>query len=194
MLSIVLPTISGREASFERTRRAYRRTLKGVPNEIIVVRDEKNWPTACNLGYERASGDVLHFGADDLVPLAGWHVDALDLLSVADELPAAFVWNYDTRGEPDNAVDGQPGDLTHFTRVPIMRRDQYERIGPWPDIDYASDVWLSERARYLGIPTRLVGSYRFVHHWHQHGRLDTPGRLKRSYDTLDALRSQGGLA
>ena len=42
------------------------------------------------------------------------------------------------------------------------RRDQYERIGAWPELNYVADVWLSEKARSLGIPTRKVDAYTFA--------------------------------
>ena len=80
--------------------------------------------------------------------------------------------------------------LVHFTRVPILRRDQYERIGPWPEIDYYADIWLSEKARTLGIRTRILYSYRFVHHWSQVGRVDTPERMDAAGWRLNELREQ----
>lgn len=167
MLSVILPTIAGREQTYRKIRDQYRRSLKGTDFEIITVRDFPSWPAACNEGYRRAKGDVVFFTADDLSPVAGWHTAALQHLAQHDELPAALVWNHTLDGDPDNVHDGKNGDLTYFTRVPIMRRDQYERIGPWPeDLHYYADVWVSERAReQLGILTRLVEGYRFVHHW-----------------------------
>jgi hypothetical protein len=193
MLSIVIPTISGREQSLARCRDAYERTAPNVMEvEYVVVRDRKNWPAACNEGYRQARGEYLHFSADDLEPLPGWWVYSLRwLVDGYDELPAPKVMNHSADGVWDNAVDGPDGGTPHFTRIPLMTRSQYERIGPWPEIDYGADVWLSERGRTLGIETRMFHSYAFVHHWEQHGRIDTPERLAESDWQLARLRAEG---
>lgn len=188
LLSIILPTIEGREESLERCWFAYSATAP-EEIEIIVVWDKANWPTACNEGFRRAEGDYLHFTADDLEPLAGWWQEALAWLDSYDELPAPKVMNYSADGVWDNAVDGPDKGVPHFTRIPIMTCSQYERIGPWPEIDYGADVWLSEKGRTLGIETRMIHSYAFVHHWEQAGRIDTPERLAESARQLQELRA-----
>ena len=188
MLSVIVPTITGREDSLERTLSAYEATGP-VDMELVIIQDLANWPSGCNEGARRAKGDVLHFSADDIEPLPGWHVDALAWIAEHDELPAPRVFNHSVDGEWDNAVDGPDGGVPHFTRVPLMTRSQYDRIGPWPEIDYCSDVWLSEKARTLGIETRMIWSYAFVHHWNQVGRLDTPERLAASERALRELRA-----
>jgi hypothetical protein len=188
VLSIVIPTISGREPSLKRCRDSY---LADMPpdTEFIVVQNSANWPAACNKGFRLATGDRLHFTADDLEALPGWWHEALPWLDEHDELPAPKVLNFSADGEWDNAVDGPDGGIPHFTRIPLMTRSQYERIGPWPEIDYGADVWLSEKGRTLGIETRMFHSYAFVHHWHQVGRIDSPERLARSASQLDELRA-----
>lgn len=190
MLSIVIPTITGREASYERCVWAYEDTVP-LGSEIITVKDEANWPSACNEGFRRAQGDRLHFTADDLEPLPDWWKEALPWLDEHDELPAPKVLNHSPDGVWDNAIDGPDGAVPHFTRIPLMTRSQYERIGPWPEIDYGADVWLSEKGRMLGIETRMFHSYAFVHHWEQVGRLDTPERLAHSDRQLHELRAAG---
>lgn len=187
LLSIIVPTIDGREDSLARTLDAYERHTDHR-HEIIVIKNLANWPTACNAGFDKAKGSLVHFGADDLEPVAGWFADAIKVASRDNELPAAFVHDHTPDGILNNAADGQPGETTHFTRVPLMTRKQWDLIGRWPEIDYYADVWLSEHARTLGIQTRLVDSYRFVHHWHQHGRLDSPERLARAQKELAEFR------
>lgn len=190
MLSVVVPTISGREFSLDRALTAYHETLKGEDYEVIVIKDAPTWPTACNRGYEKANGDVIHFTADDLEPLPGWHVDALKALAERDELPAPAVYDYSPQGRFANAEDGPDGALTHFTRIPIMTRDQYERIGIWPEIVYYADLWVSEKARTIGIETRLIYSYAFVHHWSQVGRVDSSKNLTKAGADLRRLRQE----
>ncbi len=189
LLSVIVPTITGREETLARTVEAYERTLMWTFHELIVVKDEPTWPGACNAGYRRSKGDVVHFTADDLEPLPGWHEEALGWLHDYDELPAPLVRNHSADGPVDNAGDGDHLALTAFTRVPIMRRDQGERIGPWPEYQYVADVWVSDKARTLGIPTRMIHSYQFVHHWSQIGRCDDAATLGQAERVLAELRA-----
>lgn len=189
MLSIIIPTISGREESLERAIEAYKATTVGVVYEIIVVKDEPTWPRACNVGYERSSGDIIHWTADDLEALPGWYDDIPAALE-RDELPAPAVYDYRADGKFSNEEDGPDGALTWFTRIPICRRDQAERIGLWPEIVYYADIWFSEKARAVGIETRLLYSYRFVHHWCGIGRVDSKRNLDQSGRQLKALRRE----
>jgi GT2 family glycosyltransferase len=189
MLSVVVPTISGREESLARTISSYEKTLEGVPHEIIVVKDESSWPLACNVGYGRSSGDVIHWTADDLEALPGWYEDVPALLE-RDELPAPAVFDYRPDGKFANAEDGPDGAVTWFTRVPVCRRDQAERIGLWPEITYYADVWFSEKARSIGIETRMLYSYAFVHHWSPIGRVDSKHNLEQAWRDFEGLRTQ----
>lgn len=189
MISVVLPTITGREESLERARKGYEQTLNGTPHEIIIITDAPNWPAACNQGFDQSKGDVIHFTADDLEPLPGWDVETLLHLSLADELPAPRVMDYKADGKFANEVDGPDGARTHFTRIPIMTRNQWERIGRWPEMFYYADVWVSERARAIGIETRMIHSYAFIHHWCQIGRVDSRENLVESQKVMDVLRA-----
>jgi hypothetical protein len=190
LISIVIPTISGREDSLARCLASYEDTLVGTDREIIIIKDRPTWPTACNEGYEQAKGDIIHFTADDLEALPGWHVDAIPMLVERDELPAPRVMNFSPDGQFDNPEDGADGEITHFTRVPTLTRSQYERIGPWPEIIYYADLWVSEKARTLGIETRMLYSYAFVHHWSGIGRVDTRANLNKAGEELELLRTR----
>jgi hypothetical protein len=183
-LTIVIPTITGREADVARCINAYEATCPGA--ELFVVKDKTSWPAACNEGYRQSTGDIVHFTADDLEPLPGWWQEATAAMETEDVLPAAKVLNHSADGTWDNQGDG---DHPHFTRVPIMRRDQWERIGEWPEFNYVADVWVSEKGRTLGIETRMFYSYAFVHHWAQHGRRDGPQDMAAAANTLTELRA-----
>lgn len=190
MLSVIVPTLAGREETLKRCRKAY--LVTGPTDmEIITVRDKASWPEACNEGYRKAKGDRLHFTADDLEPLTGWWQEALPWLDEHDELPAPRVLNPD--GSWDNAIDGPDGAVPEFTRIPLMTRDQYERIGAWPEYNYVADVWLSGKGRMLGIETRMIHSYAFVHHWKEvpMGRRDSPGELAEANGHLSRIRAAG---
>lgn len=180
-VGVVVPTISGREESLTRTLDAYRSTLAGVDYVLTVPRNKRFWPVACNEGAElllRDGCDVLHYGADDVVPRHGWLQAALPVLE-AGELPAPRVWDHFWHDGPAHSqqIDGPVGALCYFSRVPILTADMAQRIGPWPEIAYFADCWLSDAARSFGWQTRVTAGYDFVHHWHQHGRLDGDPQL-----------------
>lgn len=193
-LTVIIPTINGRGDSLKRTLDAYKQSFMhtGFQWQILVMRDRPNWPTACNDGMIEATGDIIHFGADDLVPVGDWLTPCLPVLD-RGELPAAYCWNHEYTGDwhdADNVGDGAPGDLTTFTRVPVLTRAMAEAIGPWPNIDYYGDNWVSDKARTFGWPTRLVDGYHFVHHWNQVGRLDSAENVERSRVEYERLRSE----
>ena len=193
MLSVIIPTISGREESLARCVESYEDTLTGIEHELILVKDENSWPRACNVGYARATGDIIHWTADDLQALPGWYKDIPAFLK-KDELPAPVVFDYSATGKFANQEDGRDGDETWFTRIPICRRDQAVRIGIWPEITYYADIWFSEKARSLGIETRMLYSYRFVHHWSPIGRVDSKSNLEQAWQELESLRTEMGIS
>ena len=181
MISVVIPTISGREASFEMVCAAYRRT----DVELVSVKDYPSWSAGCNAAIGQTTGDVIHFGADDLEPVPGWDAAALECLS-AGEIPAAQVWDHRLGGPCANeAEDGPAGSLTAFSRVPSLTREMADRIGPWPTFHYYADNWIGDKARALGYPIRVTAGYSFIHHWHPVGRLDAGdwiGRYRPLYE------------
>lgn len=192
-LSVIVPTITGREASLARCLASYEDTMVGLDREIIVVKDQPTWPAACNRGYEQCNGDVIHWTADDLEALPGWHEPALQHLNEHDELPAPRVYNFlaPPEGEWDNTEDGAHGAIPEFTRIPIMRRDQAERIGLWPeDLIYYADLWVTDKGRSLGIETRMVHGYDFIHHWSGVGRVDNRANFDASGIRLKLLREE----
>lgn len=192
-ITVVVPTISGREESLQRALASYDLTLAGEDYEIIEIKDWPSWPSACNEGYKKSDSHYVHFTADDLEALPGWWDAARQALTeTPEELPAPRVYDYfpPPEGKFMNEIDGADGDLTHFTRIPIMTRGQYETIGSWPHIDYYADLWLSEKARTLGIRTRMVYGYDFVHHWSQIGRVDTKEILDEAGWALNRLREE----
>ena len=193
-LSVIMPTISGREESCAWMVAAYRERTPGVELEIVNPKDYPSWPAGCNAGQLLATGDVLHFAADDLEPLPGWSEPMLRCVA-AGEIPAPQLWDF-ARGDgpPVNqAADGMPGNCTAFSRVPSLTRAMAEAVGPWPLMDYYADNWVSDAARKLGHETRVMDGYAFVHHWHPVGRLDAGDWVSRSVGLYNAERAKLGL-
>jgi hypothetical protein len=173
---------------------AYRERTPGYELEILNPKDYPNWPAGCNAGMAEATGDVFAFGSDDLEPMAGW-ADAMMECLARGEVPAPRLWNWAKDDSPpvNQAQDGPPGSITAFSRVTALTREMAEAIGPWPEMDYYADNWASDAARVNGWETRVTAGYDFVHHWHQHGRLDKPGWQARSVPAYNAARAKLGL-
>jgi hypothetical protein len=193
LISVIVPTIAGREQSLERVMQAYRDRTPGFRLQVINPKDYPNWPAACNVGQQTARGSYFAFGSDDLEPLDGW-ADAMVRCLDASELPAPQLWDFRPGGTPVNEfADGGPGSIPAFTRVVALTRAMAQAIGPWPEIAYYADNWVSDKARILGWETRVTAGYGFVHHWHQHGRLDGGDWVGRNKPLYNAERVKLGL-
>ena len=189
-ISVVMPTISGRE-EMNAQMCDYYRARTPYELEILSPKDYRNWPTAINTA--RPTGEYVLYGADDLEPLDGW-ADAMIASLDRGEVPAPQVWNWVKEGPAVNVrEDGPPGSITTFTRVPAMTRELALAVGPWPEIDYYSDNWVSDKARTLGWETRVVDGFDFIHHWHQTGRLDAGDWVGRNKPLYNAERAKLGL-
>jgi hypothetical protein len=166
MISVVLPTIDGREDHLARSRAAYEATLRGVTDvEILVIRNQPACGIAWQLGAERATQPYLHFTADDLVPHEGWWQAAVATADRGD-VPAPLV-----RG-PDGGVEELGPETLGCTRIPFCSREQWQRIGPMVPLHYYTDNWFSFRALRAGLRIADVPAYAFTHNWAQAGRLD----------------------
>lgn len=193
-ISAIVPTITGREEMFAFILDCYRTRTEGYELELVTPKDHRNWPAACNVGMLEATGDVFAFGSDDLEPLAGW-ADAMMASFARNEIPAPQVWDFRREGPPANlAADGPPGSIPQFTRVVALTREMAEAIGPWPEIDYFADNWVSDAGRFHGYETRVTDGYCFIHHWHQHGRLDGGNWWGRNVTLYNAEREKLGLS
>jgi hypothetical protein len=191
LISVVMPTISGREEMWAQMVEFYQSRTPGYELEILSPKDYRNWPTAINTA--KPKGSYILYGADDLEPLEGW-ADAMVGCLDRGEVPAPQVWNWVKEGPPVNVnEDGPPGSRAAFTRVPALTRDLALAVGPWPEIDYYSDNWVSDKARILGWETRVTDGFDFIHHWHQHGRLEAGDWVGRNKPLYNAERAKLGL-
>jgi hypothetical protein len=193
-ITIIMPTITGREESCARMVAAYRTRTPGHRLQLLNPKDYPNWPSGINAALSSATGEVIHFTNDDIEPLDGWAEPMLAALA-AGEVPAPQVWNHEKSDAPpvNQVADGLPGSATAFSRLPSLTREMAVAIGPWPVMDYYADNWVSDKARRLGWETRVVEGYAFVHHWHPVGRLDHGDWQSRSLPTYNAERAKLGL-
>lgn len=182
MISIVIPTITGREHWLALTIHAYKETLGGTDHEMIVMKDTGSCGIGWNRGRKLANGDYVHLTCDDNEPQPGWHQAATAAADRGD-LPAPRILNTDLSlqscGTDDQEHDD--GEEATVSRLPFATREQFAQIGPLMDEQYMSDHWFSHRGRELGYPTVVVRDYCFVHHLAQEGRMDTLSSDIESY-------------
>lgn len=184
MISVIVPTIDGREQWLERCLESYRDT---TPDFEFIV--ERNWPT-CNQGWnrgiEQATGAFIHLSADDIEALPGWWEAGREWIE-KDYFPAPRILNSDGTLQScgDTADETPTGTQTELTRVPFFSREQMERARIFPIIptQYFGDSWVSHRGRLVGIPTVVVREMQFIHSFATVGRLD-----ERLYDDLEVFR------
>jgi Glycosyl transferase family 2 len=170
MISVVVPTIVGREDHYARCVAAYERTL-GDQLQLITMRDFPTCGEAWNAGAEQATGEYLHFSADDLEPHDGWLEPAIQAVR-RGYLPAPRIVNPD--GQLDycghHGVELPDKAIVAMSVIPFMTRQQWDRIGPSLNCHYFTDNYLSWRGLQAGYQTVVRRQYAFTHHWAQPGR------------------------
>lgn len=168
LISIVVPTIDGREDYLERCLTAY--AAHGGELEFVVVRNEKTCGRGWQRGAERAHGDYIHLTCDDIEPCAGWWEGAVRTIE-RGFVPAPRVLNTDGSLQTCGDVDESPdGARTDFTRLPFVSRAQWEVVQPMIPLHYFTDNWVSDRCRAAGIETVVARDYLVLHHLAQEGR------------------------
>jgi glycosyltransferase involved in cell wall biosynthesis len=181
-ISVIIPTVSGREELLAACIEAYKATTPGV--QIIVVRNQKACGIAWQKGAKRAKGDYLHFTADDLVPMPGWWEPAVEAADRGD-LPGAnvlTVQNYDGAWAPESSMHAGAylmGDVeVQNLLVPFFSRDLFDRGDEFVHgrdwllpIHYGSDDWVTFLSDRLQIQIAYLQDYCFGHHNSPEGRL-----------------------
>jgi glycosyltransferase involved in cell wall biosynthesis len=191
LISVIVPTITGREPSLDRCLRAYQDTSPD-DTEIIVILDQPTCGIAWNAGAERAGGRYLHFTADDIEPVEDWWEPAVAVVEDG-KTPCPMVLN--SNGSLQSCgewgvlhPDGTPTDIA---RVPFVSRSQWDTIGPSLETHYYTDNWVAVRAVAAGIPCVTCQGYTLIHHFDPHGRLDgSDGRMMDDYHAYLAAVGQ----
>jgi hypothetical protein len=195
-ITIVTPTINGREEMLTDILEAYRTRSAGFDLTFITVKNYPNWPAGCNAGQllVRDPYDYIFFGADDVEPCDGW-ATAMAAVLERGVVPAARFWDHvKTDGPPVNeGADGPPGAEPTFARGFGLTPTMAEAVGPWPEIPYFADNWVSDKLRLCGYRIEVTAGFDFVHHWHQVGRLDAGDWWGRYVPLYNAERAKLGL-
>jgi glycosyltransferase involved in cell wall biosynthesis len=181
VITVVVPTIQGREASLARCIDSYKQHTDDY--EILVVHDAPNCGVAWQYAAEHSTGDYIAFSADDIEAHDGWWQDAVTMIDQG-ALPAPVIYH------PDGSIQSCGGSwetlepnhaFTDFTRAPFVSRRQWDdAIKPMIPIHYYTDNYISYRGKLHNIPTVVCHGYKLTHHLEAQGRgagLTTQARM-----------------
>jgi hypothetical protein len=191
LISVVIPTVPGREYDFDRCVDAYLdRTVNDV--QLVIENDHPSCGLAWQAGVKHATGDYIHLTADDIEPLQGWDVPAVEACDQGF-LPAPQVC--DPGGNPQSAP--QPGVLgadwapVTMTALPFASAAQLGKIVPLLTCHYYTDDFFGWRGQRAGWPIRLRSGYAFTHYWAQVRRGAGMGERERmSHDQQLYIQAQ----
>lgn len=182
MISVIVPTVKGREPWLAACVAAYEATCPDL-DLIVVHNDGKPCGQGWIDGAERATGDYLHFTADDLLPFPGWW-EAAVAVADADGIPGANVLTAkDPEGEWLEATTMYAGAFLYGDvparniLVPFFTRKMLDAAEWLLPIHYGSDDWVTFLADRLDIPMPFTPGYVLGHGAAPEGRLHTNGRI-----------------
>lgn len=196
MISIVVPTVTGREHWLAECKASY--AAHTTDYELIVVEDRPTCGQAWLEGADQCAGDFIHFSADDLQPHAGWWKAAVACTDL-NLLPAPRIVNTDgslqTCGGSDGFAELPTGTRTDFTRIPFMSRTQWDLIRPHVEsflrsAHYYTDNAISYGGMLEGIGTVVHRGFQFTHGFAQEKRgagMPEPERMKHDHAAFAAL-------
>jgi GT2 family glycosyltransferase len=181
-VSVVVPTIKGREALCEQTVAAFRATVPAGALQIIIVKDRPCIGQAWNDGAEASDGEYIMLAADDVLPHPGW-LEAAVLAADESYYPAPLltlvgggVLSTGSMGGGwllTGCADWAPVCSSQF---PFVSAYAWREIGPSLDIHYFADDYLAARARATGLIVAYREGYHLTHLEGVVGRSDVASR------------------
>jgi len=166
LISVVIPTVAGREDHYQRCVEAYLSRTRSCRPEIVTELDHPSCGLAWQAGAERASGDIIHLTCDDIEPLDGWDIAAMEAVE-RHVLPGPLVRQAGSL-EPQSWGHELPDwSPVKMSTLAFMTRDLWEQVQPLFTAHYYTDDFISERAKHAGWDIQVVHGYSFLHHWAQ---------------------------
>jgi hypothetical protein len=195
-LSIICPTILGREQALAATMAGYREHTP-VDAQVIVPQGHATVGEAWNTGARQADGDVLLFAIDDAVPHAGWYEAGMAVLA-ADTIPSPTLYFMDGTLETAGSMGlgglmplGTDGVRCRTGGLLLMQRRHWEWVGEFAPIHYYVDDDWCHRAEEYDIGLQVCHGYAFTHLHHPRGRDVVQQRAMADRDVF--LRRAAGL-
>lgn len=193
-VTVVIPTVKGREGYMERCLRGYRERSGGVELEFAIIPNAPSCGLAWQAGAEKATGDLLHFTADDIVPGEDWlppmveavergNVPVAGVIACRAEmldghdypLPGKPYLESDLHyfeGEARSVPDWTPADgPSEYPSIPFCSMEQWSRIGPMIAAHYGTDKWFGDRAKRAGFQPVVRHGSVFYHYAALPGRV-----------------------
>lgn len=180
LISVVIPTISGREHWLRRAKRSIEETTPSF--EFLIYRDLPTCGVGWNQGITEAKGSYILLFADDLEAHPEWWDHGIESL-IRGEIPCPRILNPDGSLQScgtfaEEADDGTPSVVA---RVPFLTRRMAQDMYPVMENQYMGDHWITWKGEQLGWPTLVVRGMQFTHHFAQEGRIDTLASDVRAY-------------
>jgi GT2 family glycosyltransferase len=170
-LSVLIPTIPGREAELAQVKSAYSYQLGGQCE--ILTTTLYSWGEGCNRLVPLAKGRYLLFATDDTVPHEGWFEAGRAIvdegLTPASRYlhPPAIVDGVSrppSTGEPLHERDLLPhGAAVEWTRSWLITPERYAEVGPMIDTTWWADIDYSERMEAAGYPIVACDGFSWTH-------------------------------
>lgn len=170
-ISIIIPTITGRESWVDKCLSEYKLTAPDA--EYIVIKDEPSCGHAWQKGYAQSTRPFIHFTADDITPAeSNWMKGALDMLRSGIVPGANVVDGRVTDSIVKLLCDSPLGELGRWPNilVPFLTREMLEMGGWLLPIHYGSDDWVTYKAVKSGFQVQRCMEYRMAHHVADEGR------------------------
>ncbi len=200
VISVIIPTVDGRESDYYRCVRAYRMHAEGQYELDLIV--ERNQPT-CGWGWQagseriRADSEYVHLTCDDIEPQSGWAAPAIKALE-QHYLPAPRVVNGHT-GMPEMfpqwGIEWPDGTPAGLCCLPFLTRELWDNhVSPMLCSHYFGDNWATYRAAHAGYPARIVRGYHVRHWWASHLRGAGMGYEDRLAHDQEVFYKAAGMA
>lgn len=170
-ITVIIPTIKGREALLEACVTAYEDTCPGC--EIIVIPNEKNCGRAWNKGLEKVTTKYTHITADDIIPKDKWWATAVTYTTIGVAVSPLILWpdlSIQSCGSTWGGIEPD-GATTGITRIPFLLWKWIPLVYPIIDKHYTTDVDLSDKLLSHNIPIINSHQYLFIHSMSEIGRL-----------------------
>lgn len=177
-LSIIMPTVRGREQQLKAVLDAYEANTPPVLDvELVVVENAPTVGDAWNTGAQRATGDVLHFAIDDASPHVGWYEAGMGVIHGNERnfaIPSPTLYFPDgslegmgTMGGGMHLPKGIDGMPCRAAGILLMEADLFRLVGPFLPIHYYSDdEWCWRAHVRQGVIVNTCEGYAFTHHHH----------------------------
>lgn len=180
ILSVIIPTITGREHWLARALASIRETVVGY--EILIYTNEPSCGVGWNKGIEEARGDYILLFADDLEAHEGWYAAGVAALEQGI-IPCPRILNPDGSLQSCGtyAEEAENGTPSVVARVPLLTHEMAEALYPIFDKHYMGDHWITWKGEQLGWPTQVVREMVFTHHFAMEGRIDSLSADVKAY-------------